>query len=139
MMKIISCLLVLLMLSSCTKLEFFGDTFYTVQGKIIDVNNNPIPNFDLKVLGSIDALNFSPQGGTFAADAVAATSVTDANGFFRLTFPKSNGTFFLEMKQDFVIKDSVTTNSQNKNLARIKIEKMRDFLLDFQNIKVQTP
>ena len=135
-MKKIIFLVAILFAVSCTQLEFYGDTFYTVQGKIVDANNNPISNFDLKVFGTKE-IYVSPISGASEVEAVAAISKTDQNGFFRITFPKNNGFFVLQMQKDYIVKDSANSiYSLQRDLATIKIDKIRDYLYDFQSIKV---
>ncbi len=89
-------LLSMLMFAGCIKLAYDGGTFLTVKGRITDSTNNGIPNFGLSVY------NTGPNLGS----AVSANGVTDANGYFQITFPSSNGLDYLELQNGYIVFDS---------------------------------
>jgi hypothetical protein len=129
-------LLILLFLSiSCESLEFYGDTFYTVKGKITDANDQPISNLNLQVYATknVFALN---EYGQAEDEAVLAYGKTNQNGNFQITFPKSNAVNFLLIDDGYQIIDSIQIKSYELNAAKLDINKMYDYMFDLQNIKV---
>jgi hypothetical protein len=49
MRKIIFIPFLLMILCGCAKLDFYGNAFYTLKGKIVDSTNNGIPNLQLSI------------------------------------------------------------------------------------------
>lgn len=123
---------------SCENLDFYGDTFYSVKGKITDENDQIIPNFDLSIYTDKDSLSSYPKN-YFADGIISGTGKTDENGEFLITFPKSNGYNFLVIENDYQIIDSINSGAYNINLAKLDIIKFRDFLLDIKTLKITKP
>lgn len=123
---------------SCESLDFYGDTFYTVKGKITDENDKSIPNFDLLVYTDYNSYANYPKD-YFTDGIVSGTAKTDENGDFLITFPKSNGFNFLVLENDYQIIDSVNAGASNTNMARLQIVKFRGYLLDLNTIKITKP
>jgi hypothetical protein len=128
-------LLFLLFLSiSCEHLEFYGDTFYTVKGKITDANDLPISNLNLQVYAAKTVFSLNEYGQT-EDQAVLAYGKTNQNGNFQITFPKSNSENFLLLQDGYKIIDSMHTNSHELNAAKLDLNKMYDYVFDLQSIK----
>ncbi|MBW4360229.1 carboxypeptidase-like regulatory domain-containing protein [Flavobacterium taihuense] len=128
-------LLILLFLSiSCEPLEFYGDTFYTVKGKITDANDKPVSNLNLKVYARI--IIYDNSLGKDEDEVVMAYGKTNQNGDFQITFPKSNTVNFLLIDNDYKIIDSIQTKSYELNAAKLDFNKMYDYTFDLQSIKV---
>jgi hypothetical protein len=124
-----------LLFVSCEHLEFYGDTFFTIKGKLIDANNLPVSNLNLRIYAE-KTVSFPSENGKTTNAVVSGTGKTDANGNFLITYPKSNGQNYLLLEDGYVIIDSVTKKSFQTNLAKINTAKINDFLFDFRTIKI---
>jgi hypothetical protein len=118
---------------SCESLDFYGDTFYTVKGKIIDENDQSIPNFDLTIYTSKNNYGLYLYGNF--EEIISGSGKTNQNGEFIITFPKSNGSNFLILEDGYQIIDSVNAKAENSNMARLQINNFKDYLLDLKTIK----
>lgn len=123
----------------CDTQQFYGDTFYTVEGTIINSNDVPITAFQLQVLGiKLNGL----QGlflGSPDSQIVIAKSATDKQGRFRITFPNNDGKFALQVASRYQIVVPAGANAANYQGDMITIEKTQfsDFYRDLGIIKVR--
>lgn len=127
-----------LLFLSCDTLDFYGDAFYSVKGRIIDENDQSIPDLNIKVYTSGNKFGFNLYS---VADygIVSGSGKTDGNGEFLITFPKSNGHNFLLLDEGYQIIDSINTGSYNPNLAKLEIDQFKDYLLDIKTVKITKP
>lgn len=123
----------------CDTQQFYGDTFYTVEGTIVNSNDVPITAFQLQVLGiKLNGL----QGlflGSPDSQIVIAKSATDKQGRFRITFPNNDGKFALQVASRYQIVVPAGANAANYQGDMITIEKTQfsDFYRDLGIIKVR--
>ena len=123
----------------CDTQQFYGDTFYTVEGTIVNSNDVPITAFQLQVLGiKLNGL----QGlflGSPDSQIVIAKSATDKQGRFRITFPNNDGKFALQVASRYLIVVPAGANAANYQGDMITIEKTQfsDFYHDLGIIKVR--
>ena len=116
----------------CDTQQFYGDTFYTVEGTIVNSNDVPITAFQLQVLGiKLNGL----QGlflGSPDSQIVIAKSATDKQGRFRITFPNNDGKFALQVASRYQIVVPAGANAANYQGDMITIEKTQfsDFYRD---------
>lgn len=123
----------------CDTQQFYGDTFYTVEGTIVNSNDVPITAFQLQVLG------IKPNGlqgifiGSPDSQIVIAKSATDKQGRFRITFPNNDGKFALQVASRYQIVVPAGANAANYQGDMITIEKTQfsDFYRDLGIIKVR--
>lgn len=131
---IFSCLFV-----RCDKQQFYGDTFYTVEGTIVNVNNVPLSEFQLQVLGikqnGFQIIFF----GIPDSEIIIAKSATNKQGRFRITFPNNNGNFALQVAPNYniVFPAGAQPSFYQSDMLAIDKAKFSDFYLDLGIIKVQ--
>lgn len=121
---------------SCGKIQLDGMNFYTVKGKIIDVNSQTKPNIDLDVYVRKGDGGYSIVGQTFF-ETVIASSKTNQNGDFKITFPKSDGEVYLLLPLGYGVVDSIAISSRDSNLVKLKMNDFNDSLLDIKTIKIK--
>ncbi len=92
--------LLLFLLVGCIKLEFDGNTFYTIKGRIVDSTNRAIPNFQVSIFNS------GPGYGGSGGYAVSSVRNTDIEGNFSFAFPACNGGYFLKLQDGYYSRDS---------------------------------
>jgi hypothetical protein len=131
--KILYLLFALLCLG-CGKLQFDGMAFFTVKGRLADVNNKSLPNITLQVYNIKETTRgFSGRG---TDEAICATGISDSNGNFKITYPKSNGDVYLQLPYGLQMADSVTVNSYYNYLVYLEPSKFNDALIDLQTLKI---
>ena len=122
----------------CNKLEFYGDTFYTVTGKIVDQNNNPVPNFKVRVEVSKYEFSGSPYGDT-EIKKIIGSGITDTNGNFQFSFPNSNGQNFIVLEEGFTVLESSTPSKFENNFSSIEMPILNEFVYNLKIIKIKIP
>lgn len=122
----------------CNKLEFYGDTFYTVIGKIVDQNNNPVPNFKVRVEVSKYEFSGSLYGDT-EIKKIIGSGITDTNGNFEFSFPNSNGQNFTVLEEGFTVLESSTPSKFENNFSSIEMPILNEFVYNLKIIKIQNP
>ncbi|MFB2120476.1 hypothetical protein [Parapedobacter sp. 2B3] len=123
--------------AGCRKLAFYGDTFYTVRGKIVDAANQPVANLPLVLYAVGAEFSLAPPGGTRQVRQLSANGMTGADGVFRLIFPKSNGQHALILENYQVI-DSLE-GSLCATCVEVDIKAARDYLIEIAPIRVGLP
>ena len=129
---ILSCLL---LLAGCYKLEFDGNAFYTVKGRITDTANHSIANLQVLIYNTRTYSPFLDNG------VVSAKTNTDIDGNFTLTFPASNGFTYLQLQEDYVILPNRTGSNQfnNGNTVFIDTSSFHYYFTNLKTIKVYKP
>ena len=122
----------------CNKLEFYGDTFYTVTGKIVDQNNNPVPNFKVRVEVSKYEFSGSLYGDT-EIKKIIGSGITDTNGNFQFSFPNSNGQNFIVLEEGFTVLESSTPIKFENNFSSIEMPILNEFVYNLKIIKIKIP
>ena len=122
----------------CNKLEFYGDTFYTVTGKIVDQNNNPVPNFKVRVEVSKYEFSGSLYGDT-EIKKIIGSGITDTNGNFKFSFPNSNGQNFIVLEEGFTVLESSTPIKFENNFSSIEMPILNEFVYNLKIIKIKIP
>jgi hypothetical protein len=107
-MKKILFILAVFALNSCG-LEYDGETKLTIQGQLIDANNNPLSNIFVET-------NVS---GNTESDVISYTK-TDANGNFRMTFSKPVNPEYFSLHINDYSYNYLNTNSQVINILQYK-------------------
>jgi hypothetical protein len=120
---------------SCGKIQLDGMTFYTVQGKISDSFNQGKANVGLDIYVEKTFGTFLNANSTDRA--ITASSKTDQNGNFKITFPKSNGEVYLLLQNGYGVIDSIAINSGNSHLIKLDMEKLNNNLLEINTIKIK--
>lgn len=123
-MKRILCLL-LLVLVSC-EIEYDGETKLLVKGIIIDENNNPITNQDIKLFvsrasASVPFVFYLPSESNFIGKAT-----TDSNGVYMMVIPKPKSNF----SEILMLINEEQNQYNQKQLRNIKIEDFVNFELN---------
>ncbi len=132
--KIIFFLLALTCIS-CRKIQLDGMTFYTVQGKISDSFNQGKASVGLDIYVEKPFATFLNANSTDRA--ITASSKTDQNGNFKITFPKSDGEVYLLLQNGYGVIDSIAINSGNSQLIKLDLEKLNNNLLEINTIKIK--
>ena len=123
-MKRILCLL-LLVLVSC-EIEYDGETKLLVKGIIIDENNNPITNHDIKLFvsrasASVPFVFYLPSESNFIGKAT-----TDSNGVYTMVIPKPKSNF----SEILMLINEEQNQYNQKQLRNIQIENFVNFELN---------
>lgn len=123
-MKRILCLL-LLVLVSC-EIEYDGETKLLVKGIIIDENNNPITNHDIKLFvsrasASVPFVFYLPSESNFIGKAT-----TDSNGVYTMVIPKPKSNF----SEILMLINEEQNQYNQKQLRNIQIENFINYELN---------
>ncbi len=127
--------LTLLLGMGCGKIHFYGDTFYTVAGKITDSVNQPISSLNIKLLNTKSVASLSETGPSYN-ELLSATGVTDNNGNFKITFPGSDGAYNILLPSGYAVVDSVKKRAFNSDRVRIADSSFSQYFANIQTIKV---
>ncbi len=121
----------LFLLVGCYKLEFDGNTFYTVKGRITDSTNHAMPNFQISIANM----------ALYRGYAISAVGYTDINGNFTLTFPASNGYYYLTLQGGYYTygRDNSANHPYNNNNISIDTSSFQNYFANLNNIKVYKP
>jgi hypothetical protein len=121
-------LLLLLCLFSCTK-EYDGQTKIVIKGKIVNSNNNPVTNKEVKFYGPIfnqeSVVIFTPE---YLATTVVGQAITNSNGEYVIVVPDPANNY-----SDIIIETNADNNSLNKKQFR---NIMRE---NFKNYELNLP
>ncbi|MGK6351999.1 hypothetical protein [Parapedobacter sp. DT-150] len=132
---LIHCIFFLLMFASCEKLEFYGDTFYTVTGKITGEGGRAILLAPLQLYAT-KAYTAGIWDGT--RRQLTATGKTGLDGTFQITFPKSNGQHYLLM-EGYQVVDSLGGFSECPSCIQVDVSNAIDYVIDVDLIHVTEP
>ncbi len=129
--------LIILLFIGCGKIEFDGETFYTVKGILKNTSNEGVPNINLSLY---NLRSYSPLSilGNFQENVISAKTISDKDGNFKLVFPKSNGQMYLQLPDSIMIINSLTGISTNTNKLFINETEFKSFLYDIKIVKVKT-
>lgn len=139
-MKIFLLLCIGILFTQCT-LNYDGNTFYTIEGVIVDSLNQPAPNIDVSIRNQ--------DGGIVSDMAISAISSTDNQGRYQLIYPKNNGVTDIgvfaeaysrdELLEDFSDVDIPFTNNpnfQNWFFVRVTREQFTDLFFTADTIRI---
>ncbi len=101
MRQIFIFLMLIFLINSCY-IQLNGNSFYTVQGKLLDTLNHPIENHLLQVITSQGDL-FTPHENVLLNEVK-----TGKNGVFQMNFPGSSGMTYLTFEDRYFKYDSIS-------------------------------
>lgn len=103
-------ILLFCMLLSCD-IKYDGDTRLQITGKVIDENNLPIPNQDIKI--------FATQHSTYGEKNQIGVGKTDNNGFYSIYFPQAYNfdSYYVEINKEYTneLSELIYFNIKNEN------------------------
>lgn len=94
-------LIVVFTIISC-QIRLDGNSYYSVQGKIVDSLNQPIHNHLIKVVSSQHDLFI------YNESIILNECKTDENGNFKMNFPSSTANVYLQFEPNFFKYDSIS-------------------------------
>lgn len=117
--------MLLLVLVSC-EIEYDGETKLLVKGIIIDENNNPITNQDIKLFvsrasASVPFVFYLPSESNFIGKAT-----TDSNGAYTMVIPKPKSNF----SEILMLINEEQNQYNQKQLRNIKVEDFVNYELN---------
>ncbi|SCX89301.1 peptidase associated/transthyretin-like domain-containing protein [Flavobacterium caeni] len=123
-MKKITVLFLLFAAWGCSDINYDGETRLVFEGRIVDEENRPIANRDVDV-----AVYARPGYGLHPSDVISST-ITDANGTFRMIVPAPKG---IENTMSVRINKS-GIGYQYKEFALVQNKDFSDYRFDLQTI-----
>ena len=123
-------ILLVFILSSCTsEIQYLGTEKVVIKGKLITENNNPIPNHKI----SVNIIKY-PGSGWFASDYennLIAFGNTDSNGNYRFVFPKPSNFDDIEISTN---EEDIIYNSQK--ISQFNMDNFTNFQFDAPTMKI---
>lgn len=128
MKKII--ILLLFIVSSCTsEIQYLGSEKVVIKGKLISENNIPIPNHKI----SVNIIKYG-ESGWLASDYennLIAFGNTDSNGNYTFVFPKPSNFDDIEISTN---EEDLTYNSQK--ISQFNLDNFTNFQFDAPTMKI---
>ena len=123
-------ILLVFILSSCTsEIQYLGTEKVVIKGKLITENNNPIPNHKI----SVNIIKYAGSGW-FASDYennLIAFGNTDSNGNYTFVFPKPSNFDDIEISTN---EEDIIYNSQK--ISQFNLDNFTNFQFDAPTMKI---
>lgn len=140
MKKVSFLILCFLLLISCNKLIFSGQTFLTAKGRLIDAQGNPVPKIQIALYNTIyNNKAFQTPLFVDSKDAISNFTQSDVDGRFQITFPSSNGGYFLMLPTTYRL-DSIAPTINDSISCRfyyLDSSLFNNYLINVKDIKIQ--
>lgn len=116
MKKIISYLLVITFFIASCDIQYDGNTRLQVTGKVLDENNAPISNRDVKI--------FAVQENPYGETNQIGVGKTDSQGIYTIYFPRANNfdSYHIEINDDNnELSEMIYLNVKNENFINYSL------------------
>ncbi len=123
-------ILLVFILSSCTsEIQYLGTEKVVIKGKLITENNNPIPNHKI----SVNIINYGGSGWLESdyENNLIAFGNTDSNGNYTFVFPKPYNFDDIEISTN---EEDIIYNSQK--ISQFNLDNFTNFQFDAPTMKI---
>ncbi len=119
-----------IILSACTD-DYQWNTKIIAEGRVVDLNGNPVSNVNVSIQADFDYSGIYPYGNWNSGPELISYTKTDANGNYRMMFPRPKDSALMLFINADENGNPIFQSSSATVIYNIKEENFNDYIINF--------